>query len=139
MRAAAPHRTVVADLSSLASVRAAADEILATEPRLDVVIDNAGAMSMTRAVSVDGFESSLATMVLGPFVLVARLLPRLLASPDPRLVAVASGGQYTQALHLDDLDYERRAVRRPARLCPRQAGPGVTRARVGTAATRRSA
>jgi dehydrogenase/reductase SDR family member 12 len=44
-------------------------------------------------------------MVLGPFVLVARLMPRLLASPDPRLVAVASGGQYTQALHLDDLDY----------------------------------
>jgi NAD(P)-dependent dehydrogenase (short-subunit alcohol dehydrogenase family) len=106
-RGAAAHRTVVADLSSLASVRTAADEILATEPRLDVLIDNAGAMFMTRSRSVDGFEQSLATMVLGPFVLVSRLLPRLLESPDPRLVAVASGGQYTQALHLDDLDYER--------------------------------
>lgn len=99
--------TVVADMSSLASVRTACEHILASEPRIDVIVDNAGAMFAERAETAEGIERTLATMVLGPFVLVARLLPRLLASPDGRIVAVTSGGQYTQALPLDDLDYER--------------------------------
>lgn len=98
---------VVADMSSLASVRAAAETILATEPRIDVVVDNAGAMFPERGETPEGFERSFATMVLGPFVLVARLLPRLLESPDGRVIAVTSGGQYTQALPLDDLGFER--------------------------------
>ena len=99
--------TSVADMSSLASVRAATDRILASEPRIDVVIDNAGAMFPDRQVTPEGHERTLATMVLGPFVLVSRLLPRLLESPDPRIVAVTSGGMYTQSLPLDDLGYER--------------------------------
>jgi len=99
--------TVVADMASLPSVRAAAEEILEREPRLDVIVDNAGAMFETREVTAEGFERTFATMVLGPFVLVARLLPRLAESPDARLVAVTSGGMYTQALPLDDLAFER--------------------------------
>ena len=98
---------VIADMSSLASVRAAADTILAGEPRVDVVIDNAGAIFAERAETPEGFERTLATMVLGPFVLVSRLMPRLLDSPDGRVIAVTSGGQYTQALPLDDLGFER--------------------------------
>lgn len=108
LRADAPSvglATIVADLSSLASVRAAAAEILASEPRIDVVVDNAGAIFATRDETPDGFERTFATMVAGPFVLVARLLPRLLESLDPRLVAVTSGGQYTQALPLHDLAF----------------------------------
>jgi dehydrogenase/reductase SDR family protein 12 len=103
---AAELATVVADLSSLVSVRAAAATILATEPRLDVLIDNAGAMFAERGETAEGFERTFATMVLGPFVLTSRLLPRLLESPDARLVAVTSGGQYTQSLPLDDLAFE---------------------------------
>jgi dehydrogenase/reductase SDR family member 12 len=99
--------TVVADMASLASVRTAADEILAREPRIDVIVDNAGAMIPAREVTDEGFERTFAIMVLGPFTLVSRLMPRLLESPDGRLVAVTSGGQYTQALPLDDLAYER--------------------------------
>ena len=99
--------TVIADMSSLASVRAAADEILAREPSLDVLIDNAGAMFADRAITPEGFERTFATMVLGPFVLASRLVPRLAASPDGRIVAVTSGGMYAQALPLDDLAYER--------------------------------
>ncbi len=98
---------VVADMSSLASVRAACDKILATEPRIDVVVDNAGAMFAERTETPEGHERTLATMVLGPFVMVSILLPRLLASPDARIVAVTSGGQYTQALPLDDLQFTR--------------------------------
>jgi dehydrogenase/reductase SDR family protein 12 len=99
--------SVVADMASLASVRAAADEILEREPRIDVIVDNAGAMVPTREVTDEGFERTFAMMVLGPFTLVSRLMPRLLESPDGRLVAVTSGGMYTQALPLDDLAYER--------------------------------
>jgi NAD(P)-dependent dehydrogenase (short-subunit alcohol dehydrogenase family) len=99
--------TFVADMADLASVHAAATEILAREPRLDVIVDNAGAIMESREVSPEGFERTFATMVLGPFVLVSRLLPRLAESPDPRIVAVTSGGQYTQALPPDDLMFER--------------------------------
>jgi dehydrogenase/reductase SDR family protein 12 len=99
--------TVVADMGSLASVRAAAAEILEREPRIDVIVDNAGAMVPAREVTDEGFERTFAIMVLGPFTLVSRLMPRLLESPDGRLVAVTSGGMYTQALPLDDLGYER--------------------------------
>lgn len=99
--------TVVADMGSLASVRAATAAILEREPRIDVIVDNAGAMVPTREVTEEGFERSFAIMVLGPFTLVSRLMPRLAASPDGRLVAVTSGGMYTQSLPLDDLAYER--------------------------------
>ena len=99
--------TIVADMSSLDSVRAAAARILEREPRIDVIVDNAGAMFATRDETPEGFERTFATMVLGPFVLIARLLPRLLDSPDARIVAVTSGGQYTQSLPLDDLGFQR--------------------------------
>ena len=98
--------TVVADMASIASVRSAADEILTREPRIDVLVDNAGAMLAAREETPEGFERTFATMVLGPFVLVSRLWPRLAESPDARVVAVTSGGMYTQALHLDDLGFE---------------------------------
>jgi dehydrogenase/reductase SDR family protein 12 len=101
--------TYVVDLGSLTSVRAVADEILDRERRVDVLIDNAGAMFADRRESPDGFELSFATMVVGPFALTARLLPLLRAEARPdapsRIVAVTSGGQYTQRLHLDDLQY----------------------------------
>lgn len=96
---------VVADMASLDSVRAAVDEILATEPRLDVLVDNAGAIFPERTESPDGIESTLATMVVGPFALVGGLLPLLRATPGSRVVAVTSGGMYTQGLRLDDLEW----------------------------------
>jgi dehydrogenase/reductase SDR family protein 12 len=105
--------TVVADMASLASVRAAAAEILATEPRLDILVDNAGAMFADRGLTTEGFERTFATMVLGPFVLLARLAPRLRESPDGRVISVTSGGMYAQALPLDDLMFERGAYDGP--------------------------
>ncbi len=99
--------TVVADMASLSSVRVAAAEILATEPRVDVLVDNAGAMFAERGLTAEGFERTFATMVLGPFALLARLAPRLAESPDGRVVAVTSGGMYAEALPLDDLMFER--------------------------------
>lgn len=99
--------SVVTDMSSLASVRGAVGEVLATEPRLDVLVDNAGAIYPERTLTAEGLEATFATMVAGPFVLVAGLLPLLEASGDGRVITVASGGMYAQRLPLDDLQYER--------------------------------
>lgn len=96
---------VEADMSSLASVRAAVERVAATEERIDVLIDNAGAIFDERALTDDGIERTFATLVVGPFVLVAGLLPLLRHSTDPRVIAVTSGGQYAQALPLEDLQY----------------------------------
>ena len=99
--------TVVADMSSLTSVRSAVSQVLATEPRLDVLVDNAGAIHAERTVTDDGLEATFATMVAGPFVLTDGLLPLLEASGDGRVINVVSGGMYGQALPLDDLQFER--------------------------------
>jgi len=94
---------IVADMRSLTSVRAAVAEILASEPRLDVIVDNAGAIFPQRSMGPDGIESTFATLVVGPFVLVSGLLPLLRVAEAARVVAVTSGGMYTQRLDLEDL------------------------------------
>jgi dehydrogenase/reductase SDR family member 12 len=103
---------VVADMASLESVRAAVATILEREPRLDVIVDNAGVMPPERRVSPDGTELTLATMVVGPFALTAGLLPRL-RSDGGRVVAVTSGGMYTQAVDFDDLQWTSRSYSGP--------------------------
>ncbi len=93
---------VVADLGSLESIRNAVDRIRATEQRLDVLVDNAGAIFPTRHLGPDGIEATFGLMVAGPFALTAGLLP-LLRVAGGRVIAVTSGGMYTQRLDLDDL------------------------------------
>ena len=97
---------VVADLGSLADAHAAVAQVLATEARLDVLVDNAGAIFPERRLGPDGIEATFALMVVSPFVLTAGLLDRLRASHG-RVIAVTSGGQYTQGLDLTDLGLER--------------------------------
>jgi NAD(P)-dependent dehydrogenase (short-subunit alcohol dehydrogenase family) len=94
---------VVADMGSLVSVRAAVARIVATEPRLDVLVDSAGAIHPERVEGPDGIEATLAVLVVGPFALVAGLLPLLRRTPDARVISVTSGGMYFQRLDLDDL------------------------------------
>jgi len=96
---------VVADMGSLASVGAAVSQILETESRLDVLIDNAGAIYPERIVGPDGVEATLAVLVVGPFALIAGLLPLLRAGDRGRVISVTSGGMYTQAVRLDDLEW----------------------------------
>ena len=96
---------VVADMSSLSDVSAAATTIHASETRLDVVLDNAGAIHAARRESRDGLEATFATMVVGPFALVGALLPLLRATPGARVINVTSGGMYAQRLPLDDLEW----------------------------------
>jgi dehydrogenase/reductase SDR family member 12 len=101
--------TVVADMASLASVRRAIEQIHATETRLDLLVDNAGAIYPERTLSPDRIEATLAVLVVAPFALVGGLLPLLRASGDARVIAVTSGGMYTQAANLEDLQSEKGA------------------------------
>jgi len=104
---------VVADLGSLASVREAVTSILATEPRLDVLVDNAGAIHPERHLGPDGIEATFALLVVGPFALEAGLRPILEATAGARVIAVTSGGMYTQAVDLADLESSRSAFSGP--------------------------
>jgi NAD(P)-dependent dehydrogenase (short-subunit alcohol dehydrogenase family) len=98
-------RSLVVDMGSLASVRAVVARVVASEERLDVLIDNAGAMFPTRRGSPEGIEATFATMVVGPFALIEGMLPLLSRSgDDARVISITSGGLYTQPLDLDDLE-----------------------------------
>ncbi|GES64931.1 ab-hydrolase associated lipase [Aspergillus terreus] len=81
------------DLSSLASVKSAAEEFLAQESRLDILICNAGIMAMPPATTVDGYEVQFGTNHLGHALLIRKLLPLLTAAGDGdggRLVILSS-------------------------------------------------
>jgi dehydrogenase/reductase SDR family member 12 len=95
-------RVVVADLTNLDEARSIAEQIATSEPRIDLLIDNAGAIFPERRVGPDGIEMTFALMVVAPFVLSAGLLDRLRETRG-RVIAVTSGGQYGQGLDLDDL------------------------------------
>jgi len=98
--------TVVVDMGSLASVRSAIEQVGGTETRIDLLVDNAGAIYPERTLSPDGIEATIALLVVGPFALTGGLLPLLRASGDARVIAVTSGGMYTQAARLQDLQFE---------------------------------
>jgi len=95
------------DLASLASVREAAAEILATWPRLDLLINNAGVMALPHQRTEDGFERTFATNHLGPFALTGLLIGRLLDTPGSRVVTVSSIGHRQGVMRFDDLQGER--------------------------------
>jgi NAD(P)-dependent dehydrogenase (short-subunit alcohol dehydrogenase family) len=78
------------DLGSLASVRAAADAILAGTGKVDILVNNAGVMATPERETADGFELQLGINHLGHWALTALLMPRLLAAPAARVVSVTS-------------------------------------------------
>jgi NAD(P)-dependent dehydrogenase (short-subunit alcohol dehydrogenase family) len=86
------------DLASLASVRTCASEVRERFPRIGLLINNAGMVSVRRHMSVDGFELTFATNHLGPFLLTALLSDRLTQSA--RVINVASRVHYRAHLNL---------------------------------------
>src|SRR5436190_13227222 len=99
---------LIADLSSLASVRGLAAQVQQRYPRLDVLINNAGAAVPSRRLSADGIEMTLAANHLGPSLLTLLLLDRLKSSAPSRIVNVSSEAQRNARLDMDDLQFERR-------------------------------
>ncbi|ORV17939.1 SDR family NAD(P)-dependent oxidoreductase [Mycobacterium celatum] len=84
------------DLADLASVRAFPDLI---DGEVDILINNAGTLTQRRTETVDGFEMTLATNLLGPFALTNLLLPRVRA----QIINVGSDAHRSATLRLDDL------------------------------------
>jgi NAD(P)-dependent dehydrogenase (short-subunit alcohol dehydrogenase family) len=99
---------VRADLSSLASVRQAGQEIRASHERIDLLINNAGLMMPPRGTTADGFELQFGTNHLGHFALTALLLDRLLPVAGSRVVTVASNAHRAGRINFGDLQSQRR-------------------------------
>jgi len=96
------------DLSSLKSVRTAAEELKAAFPRIDLLINNAGVMYTPKQTTADGFELQIGTNHLGHFALTGLLLENLLPVEGSRVVTVASNAHKQRAdIHFDDLQSER--------------------------------
>ena len=92
---------VVGDLSSLSSVRQAAEDIGGRTDRLTGLVNDASVFVRERRVTAEGFELMFATNHLGPFLLTNLLLPLLRAGVPSRIVTVTAPS--TSKVHLDDL------------------------------------
>jgi NAD(P)-dependent dehydrogenase (short-subunit alcohol dehydrogenase family) len=135
----AHHRAHYADLSLIGDTRRVAAEIAAAEPRVDVLINNAGAMFGTRRVTPDGLERTFALNHVSYFLLTHGLRDRLRAGAPARVVNTASRAHRRARLDFEDLqsarDYSGLMVYSRSKLCNilytrelarRSAGTGVT-------------
>ncbi len=95
------------DLGKLSSVKQAAAEV-AQEPRLDVLINNAGIMIPPYQLTEDGFESQFGVNHLGPFALTALLLDKLRSTPAARVVSTSSIAHKRGRIDFDDINAEKR-------------------------------
>lgn len=100
------HSAHYADLSRLAEVRRVGDEIAAAEPRIDVLINNAGSIFASRRLTEDGLERTFATNHMAYVVLTLGLLERLKAAAPARVVNTASGAHRGERLDFADLQME---------------------------------
>jgi NAD(P)-dependent dehydrogenase (short-subunit alcohol dehydrogenase family) len=91
------------DLSRISEMKRLALEIAAVEPRIDVLINNAGALFASRQLTEDGLECTFAVNHMAYFVLTHGLLARLSASPPARIVNTASDAHRGCELDFDDL------------------------------------
>jgi NAD(P)-dependent dehydrogenase (short-subunit alcohol dehydrogenase family) len=98
---------LVADYSSLADVRRAADEFRASHKRLDVLVNNAGLIVPERHETAYGIEETFQVNHLAPFLLTNELLDLLKASAPARIVNVSSEAHRHASMHWDDLQFAR--------------------------------
>ena len=94
------------DLADLSSVRAFPDQV---EGEIDILINNAGTLTDRRTDTVDGFEMTLGTNLLGPFALTNLLLPRVRS----QIINVGSDAHKSATLRLDDMHLRRNKWTRP--------------------------
>jgi NAD(P)-dependent dehydrogenase (short-subunit alcohol dehydrogenase family) len=97
------HRMHLADLSSMAETRKVGETIAASEPRIDVLINNAGALFSSRRVTPEGLELTFALNHMAYFVLTETLQDRLVASAPARIVSTSSAAHQGMKLDFNDL------------------------------------
>jgi NAD(P)-dependent dehydrogenase (short-subunit alcohol dehydrogenase family) len=101
------HQAHIADLSRLGETREVGERIAAQEPRIDVLINNAGNVHARRALTADGLERTFALNHMAYFVLTHALRERLLAASPARIVNTASGAHRGHSLDFHDLQMEK--------------------------------
>lgn len=102
---------LLADLAVQADVRRLAEEVARRHERLDVLLNNAGAIRRSRELSPDGIEMTWAVNVLAPFLLTDLLSDVLRAGAPSRIVNVSSGAHLQATIDLGDLQFEHRRYR----------------------------
>ena len=102
---------LLADLASQADIRRLATELLAKYPRIQVLVNNAGAVYTGRQLSPDGFELTWAVNHLAPFLLTTLLIDRLKASAPARIVTTSSDAHRGATIPFGDLESNRGAGR----------------------------
>ncbi|KAL1131361.1 hypothetical protein AAG570_010978 [Ranatra chinensis] len=96
------------DLTSLTSVRKCAQEILSTEEKLHLLINNAGIMMVPKGKTEDGFETQFGVNHLGHFLFTNLLLDRIINSAPARIINLSSSAHERGSMNWDDLNWERR-------------------------------
>jgi NAD(P)-dependent dehydrogenase (short-subunit alcohol dehydrogenase family) len=99
--------TAHADLADLGEVSRMAQELVTSLPQLDVLINNAGVYMVTRKLSSNGLEMTLAVNYISHFLLTSMLLPLLKKAPDPRVISVSSVAHMRGRIEFDNLNGER--------------------------------
>ena len=94
----------VCDMGDREQVRRLAGQLLDDHDRLDVLVHNAGALTAERETAPDGTEMTVASQVVGPFLLTHLLLDRLSAAEPGRVITMSSGGMYTAPLTVSELE-----------------------------------
>jgi NAD(P)-dependent dehydrogenase (short-subunit alcohol dehydrogenase family) len=97
------HSIYYADLSRIGEMKRVASEIAKAEPRINVLINNAGAMFGSRQLTEDGLERTFALNHVAYFVLTQGLREQLVASAPARVINTASDAHAVAALDFDDL------------------------------------
>jgi len=101
------HVVHYANLSRLAEMKRVAEVIAGSEARIDVLINNAGALFGTRQVTGDALEMTFATNHIAYFVVTNLLLARLQATPGARIVSTASDAHKRAKIDFGDLQLEK--------------------------------
>ncbi len=95
-----------ADMAEPVQVKELAEFVMSRHHRIDVLIHNAGALANQRTVNSIGIETTVASQVLGPFLLTTLLLPALRSAPAGRVLTMSSGGMYTTGLTVRQLQMD---------------------------------
>jgi len=95
---------IILDMASLDSVRQAGEALAASGKPLDVLLNNAGVVNVSRQETVDGFEETLAVNHFAPFLLTGLAMPVLLQTPGARIVNVASDAHnFVKGMGFEDM------------------------------------
>ena len=97
------HTVHYADLTRISEMKRVAAEVAEAEPRIDVLVNNAGAMFSTRKLTEDGLEHTFALNHMAYFVVTQGLRERHVASAPARVVSTASAAHQGARLDFDDL------------------------------------